>query len=211
MIIDDYQIWMISDLANPMSAPRREMALKSWYDQGLEPQLVQAITPDTIGDCDIKISFDKKYRLYEKRVTDFTETEKAIFYSHMMLLKQCAESSTPYAIVEDDVQLLQWFPDQWELTQAKAFTVCSRVMKLNPLRHTITPAAGYIVTPRTAKHIIDYVTSKPMQVNVDGVIVSFLDREKYDLGGQPSTWSTLMEHDPICKQLPSKSTIEHST
>lgn len=212
MIIDDYQIWMISDLANPKSAPRRELALKSWYDQGLDPNLFQSITPDTINNCSFKISFDQKRRRYEKDVNNFTETEKAIFYSHAALLKRCSESAVPFVIVEDDANLKRWFPDQWELTHVKAFTVCSTKMKPNPTRHTITPAAGYIITPQAAKCIVDYVTrQEPMNVNIDGAIFKFLDHERYPLDGREVTWSTLMEHDPICQQLLFESTIEHNT
>lgn len=76
----------------------------SWLEQGWTVHDVIGTTPSTLPDGPINFA-QKSGRPAPKPTVEFTDTEKAVFYSHYNLWQKCVDLNQPMIIIEDDCVL----------------------------------------------------------------------------------------------------------
>jgi hypothetical protein len=157
MIIDNTDIWMISLLDNPEATFIREMAVEAWKSQGFQVNLFNAITPDTIKNVEPKLNFGKKHRLLKPDIVDFTESEKAAWYSHFLLWKKSFESNKPFIILEEDVIPIKKIPKKWKIQNLILLAENSS-------------CCAYIITPKKAKFMYEDIQTRIIKTLPDGYI-----------------------------------------
>ena len=187
MIIDreELEVWMISLLDRVDVKPVRQQALDTWYEQGVDINFFDAVTPDEITSLPIKLNLTRKEKMtYYGGPVDFSPTEKAIWYSHVLMWKYCIEVNRSICVIEEDCQLIREWPQFFMVYKLAGFCYDSK---------DITPAAGYIITPNTAKYLYNLALSEPLTYNVDHLLRKNLDDvEARDLAIQvPRNWRTI--------------------
>ncbi len=95
MISDN--IWMIQIPDNEVSQYYVNRVLPSWNNHKVN--MFDAYTPDHMPD---HLNFGKFWNF-----RDFSQSEKAGFYSHLELWKKCFEEDEPIAIIEHDVMCIK--------------------------------------------------------------------------------------------------------
>tara|TARA_R110000868_G_scaffold140545_1_gene356281 strand:- start:291 stop:893 length:603 start_codon:yes stop_codon:yes gene_type:complete len=177
MIIDklDLELWMISLIGNHNADAIRTVTIPKWKNEGFVVNLFNAITPKTIHNSITKLDFGYKNTKSTKTDIEFTETEKAIWYSHFHLWQKCVEINKPLLIIEEDVKPIKKFKDTWQTSYYKDsyYLICFCFNYYNML----TPAGGYIITPNTAKNMINNILKRKITYNVDYYIVKWSDIE----------------------------------
>ena len=103
MTIDKPEVWMIAITDNPVSIYFKNEVMPSWGEYVVNH--FEAKTPKNLSvDCDfLNLTFKQKKDL----IIEFSDTEKAVWYSHYFLWKHCWDTQTPIIIVEHDVKLLE--------------------------------------------------------------------------------------------------------
>jgi len=195
MIIDDFDIWRIA-IGGSLSHCKY-----GWEAQGLQVNHFEAITPKTRPDF---LKFDKKDRLAHpihrpNPIVEFTETEKAIWYSHFMLWMKCLATKKPFVIIEHDTTAVDYFPTRWEVQRLKYFCKADKPDRHSPTnKYKFTPGAGYVLTPHGAQLMVEKTLSKEsITHNVDSMLSNFRDNE-------PRKWCV-----QYAVQSSAPSTIEH--
>ena len=188
MIIDreDLEVWMIALLGRKDVEPVRQQALDTWYERGVEVKFFDAITPEELPNLS-RLNLTRKEKIgYYGGPVPFSDTEKAIWYSHFFLWQHCIEVDKPICIIEEDCMLIKPWPEFFMVYKAAAFCYDSK---------EITPCAGYIITPETAKYLHDFALTETLQYNVDHLLSKHIDDKKpIDLAIQvPRDWRTI-EH-----------------
>jgi hypothetical protein len=163
----DNNVWMIALLDNPDARMVRQMALESFEDFDIKVNLFNAITPnDNFSFINLtrKNYHPSSGRLIEK----FTETEKAVWYSHYFLWEKCIETNRPMVIVEEDCMMMKELPKFIGVDKIETF--CYNNGKC-------TPAAGYYLPVNVAIYLKDYALNKDCMFNVDNLLSK--KRKKY--------------------------------
>jgi GR25 family glycosyltransferase involved in LPS biosynthesis len=167
MIIDkkDLEVWMISLIGDKQADQLRSITLPTWEEQGFVVNLFDAITPDKIKNLDIQLTFDQKYlNRRNNNLKPFTETEKAIWYSHTLLWEKCIRTNKPFIILEEDCLLIESFFQKINVKALMCF--CHMANKI-----MLTPAAGYIILPSVAEDLYRHALKHPrITYNVDSYI-----------------------------------------
>ena len=160
------KVLMISMSHNTKSCYYRDRCKPSWEKHGYTVEHFEAITPIDInrsveGRLDF-IKFGKK-----KGRLNFTQTEKAIWYSILLAIKQVAEGDEPYIVVEHDAMLMTEIPKEVFLKNDYVF-LCSSS------RGGLTPCGAFYITPNTAQWIMNNEElDEIMRHNVDGQLLSW--------------------------------------
>lgn len=94
---DDVNIYMIRMSNNPVSMWYAGITWQTWNHVGYEVDIVEAVTPETMGNF---LTFDTK--IIGEEVREFTETEKAIFYSHLKVWEKIKDNDKPSIVLEHD-------------------------------------------------------------------------------------------------------------
>lgn len=176
---------MIALLDNHEMAPIRQKALGTWTQQKINVNLFDAITPEEIPNLPIKLNLTRKEKTQVAGgPVPFTETEKAIWYSHFFLWQKCIMLDKPICVIEEDCQLTTNLPETFEVDGFTA--ICYHNKKL-------TPAAGYILTVDKAMYLYDYALSQTLQFNIDHLLIkNFDDKKRYAIQVERD-WKTI-EH-----------------
>jgi GR25 family glycosyltransferase involved in LPS biosynthesis len=169
MIIEP-EIWMISLLNDKRATEFRNEVLLLWEKQGFKVNLFSAITPDMIPMITSQLNFSKKYLKVNKGASvPFTETEKAVFYSHYMLWRKSYEDNKSLMILEEDAIPIKIIPKIWNIERISLLGM--------PI------ATGYIITPIKGKALSEDIQKRIIKDPVDGFLYShtFLknSKEKY--------------------------------
>lgn len=214
MIIDDFDIHMISISDNQLSQQLREVCQASWEHDGWEVNHFEAITPDTMDRCPIELAFGLKNE--SKRIkynAPFSETEKAIWASHVSLWYMCWQQRKPYVILEHDCKLITQFPRAWDLHALKYFCKAGQLDrtskmlgKTDPRQIKYTPAAGYIILPDHADLMLHEVVTSDMYLAVDGMINQYRDAHSQLWARQYATQYVIWDDN---SPIGIKSTIDH--
>ena len=214
MIIDDFDIHMISISDNEFSQQLREVCQASWEHDGWEVNHFEAITPDTMDRCPIELTFGLKTETRRiKHNAPFLETEKAIWASHVSLWYKCWQQQKPYVILEHDCKLLTAFPKVWDLAALKYFCKAGQpdrtskmLGKTSPKDVKFTPAAGYIILPDQADSMLHECVTSDIYLPVDGVINQYRDAYSQLWAQQYATQHIIWDKD---SPTGIKSTIAH--
>jgi hypothetical protein len=171
MTSDKPTVLMLVMRGHKKSEKYARQSRKTWEDAGFKVSYVSAYTPETMPDF---LDFSKKdktnktlaiqRRTKKKVVPYFSETEKAVWYSHLRIWRRIVKSKKPYIVAEHDAELVHT-NFQW-----KEF--CMRKLSFNLL------GAVYL-TPEFLERWFEYFDNKP-DLNVDGQMAEFL--KEYDRG-----------------------------
>lgn len=101
--IRELSAYVIVIRGNPTSEFYFDKIAPVWEEVGIKLQRFDAFTPDTMPDT---LTFYRneanKYRHLPTQSKEFSETEKACWYSHYTLWKRCVEIDKPIIIIEHD-------------------------------------------------------------------------------------------------------------
>jgi len=176
MITDN--LWMIQIPAHKVSQHYARQTIPTW---DCEVNLFDAFTPDHMPDY---LTFDK---FWGQR--DFSETEKAGFYSHLALWQKCYTEDKPISIIEHDVvQRKKDMPvtgdffafadfedeDNWRnySTRFKGHPYWGTDEPLCPVTH------AYYMTPDVAESLFFSVMIYPITKFVDDYMWEFMGQDK---------------------------------
>lgn len=160
---------------NPISMKYREVVSQSWIAHGHGVDYHAGITPDTFDQAYRELNFGKKMSGRNKG-RDFTETEKAVWYSHLMMWDIAARKRSPLIIVEHDVIQLKPL-DMSKIEQYPCLGICHCGMLSNKPEkgYRISAGGAYVLTPDMGKHLVDNLP-KTIETNSDGYIYRLLSR-----------------------------------
>lgn len=177
-------IWMIQIPDNKISQIYKRLVMPSWEKYGYKINMFDAVTPKTLHLYDY-LEFGKYYDFRE-----FTDTEKAGFYSHVELWKKCVEDNEPITIIEHDVECLSGdIPIVADLFSFASFrndeewkNYCGDRFRRHPFwgegQKICPPTHAYYLTPSIAEMLIDIVTSRPQYNFVDDVLFIAMGKSK---------------------------------
>ena len=162
MIIDknNLEVWMISLIGNHHADAVRTVTIPKWRNQGFTINLFNAIIPDEIQNISEQLKFGLKHRKFAPTI-EFTETEKAVWYSHFCLWEKCLDVNKPFLILEEDTKPKRLLPDKFEV---------SNLFRIS------AGGSGYILLPTIVKKMIKNSTSRKITYNVDYYIERFKDK-----------------------------------
>lgn len=164
--INKPKVLMISISHSGKSQYYRDRSSHSWKKRGFVVEHFEAITPVDInrsveGRIDF-LTFGKK-----RGVLNFTPTEKAIWYSMMLAIKQVAEGDEPYIIAEHDAMLLEDIPQS-------VFDDNSFVFLCHARHGMMTPCGAFYLTPEVARNVLDtHNYDEIITANCDGYLLGW--------------------------------------
>jgi GR25 family glycosyltransferase involved in LPS biosynthesis len=177
-------IWMIQIPDNGVSDYYKKLSLPTWEKFGYEINMFDAVTPDTLNNYNY-LEFGKYYDFRE-----FTDTEKAGFYSHVELWKKCIDMNEPITIIEHDVECLsEEIPIISELFAFATFqnddaweNYCGHRFRGHPFWgegfKICPPTHAYYMTPHYAELLLDIVTSRPQYSFVDDILFIAMGKDE---------------------------------
>jgi GR25 family glycosyltransferase involved in LPS biosynthesis len=177
-------IWMIQIPDNSVSDYYKKLSLSTWEKFGYKINMFDAITPKILDDYDY-LEFGKYYDFRE-----FTDTEKAGFYSHVELWKKCIDMNEPITIIEHDVECLsEEIPIISELFAFATFqnddaweNYCGHRFRGHPFWgegfKICPPTHAYYMTPHYAELLLDIVTSRPQYSFVDDILFIAMGKDE---------------------------------
>ena len=144
----------------PKSQYYSKICVERWEELGYTIETVEGTTPDNLGN---EISFaDRKFS-----GNQFTQIEKAIWYSHFRIWKTITE---PTYVIEHDTYPFRPLPEFGD-SSFGLFSLFPRNddawMKL---REHISPGSGYYINRQGASILIDWALAIEQNENVDGHI-----------------------------------------
>ena len=173
------EVWMIAISHSGISQLYVKECSPSWKNYNLN--FFEAITPRSLPSLN-ELSFFKK-NISNK---PFTDTEKAVWYSHYLLWKKCWEEEKPLIIIEHDSILRK---DIGEVGRSKllSFLKGRKFYKSDPVENgnILSPGSGYVIFPDDIITLINHCKHISISGNVDGYIRSYIQK-KY---GWPSDFS----------------------
>lgn len=142
----------ISD--NPVSMWFAGRTTYSWESAGYQVQIVEAVTPETMDDQYDQLNFAST-KVHGQNKRPFTETEKAVFYSHIKVLEIAARKQSPSIIVEHDGECIQpWLnPSIYD-------------EEIVPLANKM-PAVGYFIRAKAAQELAKRLKITQLKGNLD--------------------------------------------
>jgi GR25 family glycosyltransferase involved in LPS biosynthesis len=162
-------VFLIRISDNPISMWFAGRSYESWTKAGYGVQIVEAVTPETMGDDGIKINIAPIKKMGRQR-RPFSETEKAIFYSHAKVLSIIARKTSPAIVIEHDAELIKPLPDD-----LNDMGIASLGCINGPgNRVSQTPALAYYIKPNIAKKLLEHLTTISCEGNVDAYINDYM-------------------------------------
>jgi GR25 family glycosyltransferase involved in LPS biosynthesis len=163
------EVWMIAITDNPISMYFKNEVISSW--EGYVVNHFEAKTPkDLTIDCDfLNLAFKQR----EKSNVEFSDTEKAVWYSHYFLWKRCWDTQTPIIIVEHDVKLLEEIED--EVFENDIVCLCHDTRENSDSKPKLAGGAYYI-KPKVARELMKIRHNKKIINNSDAWIHSTCDK-----------------------------------
>jgi len=176
---------------NPVSMWFAGRTTHSWESAGYNVEIIEAVTPKTMGSEYDQLNFAQT-KIMGKTKRPFTETEKAVFYSHLKALEIASRKQSPCIIVEHDGECIQpWLnPSIYE-------------EEIIPLSKTM-PAVGYFVKAKPAKELVQQLKQIRLKGNLDYYIwEKMLEYRKSD---EMSVYRNIVMHN---LDVSVGNTIEH--
>lgn len=172
----------VISLKNALS--RREHITEEFHKQNIPFQFFDAVNIDNYQTYQKKFSIDFNSE-------NFTKGEKACFLSHVALWDYCVKNNLNFiAVFEDDVLLsnnaasflkkIDWIPSDVEIVKLEKFenkvlmSLNRKKLKLNTHLRLLSEkhlgAAGYIISNKAAKKLLDQVSHDTIEDPVDELI-----------------------------------------
>jgi hypothetical protein len=102
----------------------------------------------------------------------FSETEKAVFYSHAKVLRLISRKTNPAIVLEHDAELVKPLPDD-------IFDMDITALGCTPKgdgKISQTPALSYFIRPNMANSLFKFLTSIDCKGNVDAYINDYMKK-----------------------------------
>lgn len=164
------KIYMISITGHPVSAMYKREVMSSWKEAGYTVHHKEAVTPK---DLNYKNKLDFGYKK-TKLAREFTETEKAVWYSHFELWCESVRKQEKILIIEHDSKLVKPLPD----LSSHGYRFLSFLNREKGLSGRtgidIAPGSGYYLTPIRAQQLVSKAVSVTIKENSDGFIANAL-------------------------------------
>lgn len=154
---------------HPISQMYVRITEPTWKKHGYKINFFEAVTPKDLY---------KKHKLkFNRKDRNFTETEKAVWYSHFELWCKCLKNKRPMLILEHDSKLVKPLPD---LTDEgyKYLSFMVRDFGKYKGRNVMSPGSGYYITPLIAQRLIAHAVAEDIDMNSDGHICSITNYSK---------------------------------
>lgn len=149
-------VFLIRISDNPVSMWFAGRAAKSWENAGYNIEIVEAVKPETMDDQDYQLNFaDTKERGKTKR--PYTETEKAVFYSHIKALEIASRKASPCIIIEHDAECIQ----PWLNPEIYDEEIVPLAVNAEP------PTVAYFIKAKAAKELVEHFKSIKIVGNLD--------------------------------------------
>jgi len=159
----DIPTYMIKVKGHPAAEKYAEYVLPFWKKLGFTVNVMDAVVPETMDQQPFKLRFGfvKSNKWTQKHKIDkvFTETEKAVWYSHVNAWRKCVELNQPILIIEQDSIPIK--PEHLWIPKIDG-TLYNLVFKD---RHSI---GCYYITPDVAKRLVEYITRVEISVGPYG-------------------------------------------
>ena len=182
---------------NPISMYYRGRVESSWTDRGFKIEYFSAVTPETIKDQPRQLHFKTKDYPNPRRAREFTETEKAVWYSHRNVWGVARRKKSPVIVIEHDTMLLKPI-DPRIFDGVTAMGLCHSLLPDGTMGTTV--GAGYYLTREAANELYRDTFNLGINFNSDSYIHKKVDK----LGGH---WRT-----HYCQQIKDRgigTTIHH--
>lgn len=157
------KICMIAIPGNEISEYYASITTNQWERYGYAVERVAATTPATLGD-------ELRFAKLKFSGNAFTQTEKAIWYSHYYLWERCQQEGTPMCVIEHDCYPTRKLRD---FTGFNLYPFCSfprNDKAWQKLREVVAPGGGYFLTPKAATTLIHRAKESIIRENVDGAL-----------------------------------------
>lgn len=160
---------------NEVSVFFKDRVMPSWNRNGYHVDLFEGTVPADLKDLDILDFVYLPDRKIEVKRRDFTETEKAVWYSHYRLWEKCVELNEPIIVIEHDSQLKKHLP-QFTTSRYLSWVTETHNMRRKPSdrdpgdgnMNFLSPASGYYINPGRANIMIKNAQTIKIYENVDG-------------------------------------------
>lgn len=150
---------------NSISDYYKEQTKPTWEKQGFAVTELKATVPSDLSQYS-HLHFDLKNSLRNKRKVEFTDTEKAVWYSHFFAWQKCYAESKPAIIVEHDITLLREFEDE-----VFDYDIACLAHDRRKNGHEAKLAGGaYYITPKGAHKLSTIKNGKIITFNSDAWI-----------------------------------------
>lgn len=167
-------VGMIYIKGNAISETYRDIVKQSWYNAGYKVWFHEAITPETLDQGVKQLNFGKK-RGGRRKGQDLSPTEKAIWYSHMMMWEIASRKQNPLIVIEHDVMLLQHINHDLINKPIVGLSHCGLLSKHPERGYRISAGGAYMLTPEMGKKLLQNLP-KEVTCNSDGYIHNFITR-----------------------------------
>lgn len=160
---------------NEVSEKYKTIVKTSWENAGYYIDYQQGITPNTFGDSKVNLKFGKK-KSGRNKGKNFTDTEKAVWYSHVKMWGIAAKKLNPYLIIEHDVILLKPL-EHYHIEQHPILGVCHNGLLSNKPKkgYRISAGGAYLLKNNIAKKMIESLPDT-IETNSDAYIHNFIAR-----------------------------------
>ena len=163
-------VYMIVIRDNPISMYFRGRVERSWIDRGFDIEYFDAITPETIPNQKHQLTFGEKVG---KRRREFSETEKAVWYSHRALWDISRRKQSPIIVAEHDALLLRPI-NPIIFKDVKMMGLCHSLLDNGTMG--TTAGGAYYLTRDIAKEMYEETRNKTIRYNSDNLIHAKIDQ-----------------------------------
>lgn len=156
---------------NPVSMYYRGRVEASWTDRGFNIEYFNAVTPETMHK-ENQLNFGLKTRPSLRRAREFTDTEKAIWYSHRAIWDIARRKRSPIIVIEHDTFLVRPI-DPVIFKNVKAMGLCHSLLRDGSI--ATTAGAGYFLTRDVANEMYHESGNMEINYNSDALIHAKID------------------------------------
>lgn len=161
-------VFLIRLKNNPVSMWEAGRTYECWTRQGYSVTLIDGYCPETYHESPYKLNFQIKKSHAGER--EFTESEKAVFHSHLKALDIAKRKKSPSIIIEHDAHLIENPPDH---ILEKPLVLLGHAVR-EP-RKILLPCLAYMINPELSGYFSDDLCIRKITLNIDGYLWNFAD------------------------------------
>lgn len=173
------RVGMIFMPESEVSRRYRSIVTPSWNNAGYEIESHTAITPQNYDlykeKLPVKLNFGVK-KGGRNKGKPLTDTEKAIWYSHIQMWSIAARKANPFIIIEHDILLLKHIDhaiiDKYPIV---GLSHCGLLSKFPEKGYRVSAGGAYLLKNDLAKKMIQELP-KEININSDGYIHSYITK-----------------------------------